>query len=76
MDGALFQEKVTIGKGQHINETLYVKNDALEDSTIKEAFEHALSDICSGLLPLGGGTNRGNGIFTGTLYQEGASKLS
>ena len=76
MDGALFQEKVTIGKGQHSNETLYVKNDALEDSTIKEAFEHALSDICSGLLPLGGGTNRGNGIFTGTLYQEGASKLS
>lgn len=73
MDGALFQEKVTLGKGKHINETLYVNNDALSDTIIKEAFEHALSDICTGMLPLGGGTNRGNGIFTGTLHKEGTS---
>ena len=73
MDGALFQEKATIGKGQHIREILYVNYDALQDNTIKEAFEHALSDICTGMLPLGGGTNRGNGIFTGTLYKESTS---
>ena len=73
MDGALFQEKVTLGKGKHIIETLYVNNDALSDTIIKEAFEHALSDICTGMLPLGGGTNRGNGIFTGTLHKEGTS---
>ena len=73
MDGALFQEKVTLGKGKHIIETLYVNNDALSDTIIKEAFEHALSDICTGMLPLGGGTNRGNGIFTGALHKEGTS---
>ena len=73
MDGALFQERVTLGKGKHIIETLYVNNDALSDTIIKEAFEHALSDICTGMLPLGGGTNRGNGIFTGTLHKEGTS---
>ena len=76
MDGALFQEKVTIGKGQHVRETLYVKSEALQDKTVKEAFEHALSDICSGLLPLGGGVNRGNGIFTGTLYKQETSNQS
>ena len=73
MDGALFQEKATLGKGQHIREILYVNYEALRDNTIKEAFEHALSDICTGMLPLGGGTNRGNGIFTGTLYKESTS---
>lgn len=73
MDGALFQEKATIGKGQHIREILYVNYEALQDNTIKDAFEHALSDICTGMLPLGGGTNRGNGIFTGTLYKESTS---
>lgn len=31
------------------------------------AFEKALNDICTGLLPLGGGVNRGHGIFTGKL---------
>lgn len=76
MDGALFQEKATIGKGQHIREILYVNYEALQDNTIKDAFEHALSDICTGMLPLGGGTNRGNGIFTGTLYKEGTSNQS
>lgn len=36
-----------------------VKEDALK------AFNLALNDLCNGLLPLGGGVNRGNGIFNG-----------
>lgn len=75
MDGALFQEKVTFGQGQTIRETIFVKDEAIQDTKIKEAFEKSLSDICSGMLPLGGGTNRGNGIFTGTFQVEDKNKL-
>lgn len=32
-----------------------------------EAFRQALDDLAGGLLPLGGGVNRGNGFFTGTV---------
>ncbi len=70
MDGALFQEKATCAKGQTIREVIYVKTDAFKATLVKEAFEKALADLCNGLLPLGGGTNRGNGIFTGTYEVE------
>ncbi len=72
MDGALFQEKVTWAKGQTIREVIYVKDEALEnDPDIKAAFEAALRDICLGRLALGGGTNRGHGIFHGTIESRG-----
>ena len=35
---------------------------------IIEAFENALKDICKGLLPLGGMTTKGHGIFIGKLF--------
>ena len=69
-DGALFQEKVSNAKGQEIVEDILVAKKALADPTIKEAFEKALNDICTGMLPLGGSTNRGNGTFTGTLTRK------
>ena len=70
IDGALFQEKVAMANDQQLCEEIFVRKEALEDDTTKKAFEQALRDICNGLLPLGGGTNRGNGIFTGTMKIE------
>ena len=82
-DGALFTEKTTYGKDKKY--TLEIILDAaafdkviIEDanienpkSIIKESLKDALMDICNGMLPLGGGVNRGNGIFNGDLYIDG-----
>ena len=47
---------------------IYVKKSAFEGNVnVREAFENALDDICTGMLPLGGSTMRGHGCFTGTL---------
>lgn len=70
MDGALFQEKVIYDKGTEYTFDIYVENSALADDDIEKAFEQSLHDICTGLLPLGGITNRGNGIFTGTATKD------
>lgn len=72
IDGALFSEKTIYGKHEYTT-TLYVNKDVLT-GTIKEAFEDALKDLCTGMLPLGGGVNRGNGIFTGALLIDGEDK--
>lgn len=70
MDGALFQEKVVYGKGNEYTLNIYVEDNALADKDVEKAFEQSLRDICTGLLPLGGITNRGNGIFTGTATKN------
>lgn len=70
MDGALFTEKTTYGKGHQFKLEILAKKEALENKTVCEAFEEAMKDICKGLLPLGGGVNRGNGVFTGCLIKE------
>lgn len=70
MDGALFQEKVVYGKGNEYTLNIYVEDSALADEDVEKAFEQSLRDICAGLLPLGGITNRGNGIFTGTVTKD------
>lgn len=71
MDGALFSEKTTYvtEKEKLFEMTLLVRKEALDkkDKKVEQALEAALQDICKGMLPLGGGVNRGNGIFTGTL---------
>ncbi len=71
IDGALFQEK-TIAKNEDDDwyeiEILLEKN--IENKYIK-AFESALIDICNGLLPLGGMTTKGHGVFCGNLYIDG-----
>ena len=70
MDGALFQEKVIYDKDTEYTFDIYVENSAIADDDIKKAFVQSLRDICTGLLPLGGITNRGNGIFTGTATKD------
>lgn len=71
IDGALFSEKTTYGRGQEFTLTIFAKESALKDKTIKDSFEAAMIDICKGLLPLGGGVNRGNGVFKGSLTKNG-----
>ena len=67
--GHLFTEKVTHRPNQSFKEVLYVNAEVLRDDDIKAALERSLQDICDGLLPLGGGTNRGHGIFTGSIIK-------
>ncbi len=68
IDGALFQEKtVARDKDSYIIEIL------LENSIEKiyiDAFENALKDIATGMLPLGGATTKGHGVFCGELKRD------
>ncbi|MDP3461682.1 MAG: RAMP superfamily CRISPR-associated protein [Bacteroidales bacterium] len=73
LSGALFNEEVVYGNKETITLEIRVKKDTIdnENGTIIKSFVNALSDICNGLLPLGGGTMRGHGIFTGKLIKNG-----
>ncbi|MEA3228711.1 MAG: RAMP superfamily CRISPR-associated protein [Campylobacterota bacterium] len=67
-DGALFQEKTIAQKDMYSIEILLhvdIKDDELQ------AFEEALVDITTGMLPLGGMTTKGHGAFMGTLLKNG-----
>ncbi len=61
IDGALFQEK-TIADDKEYRIEILLKNI---DAEYVEAFESSLDDICSGMLPLGGATTKGHGVFSG-----------
>lgn len=69
IDGHLFTEKVAHRPDVVIKEVLYVNTEVLKDKDIKDALERSLQDICDGLLPLGGGTERGHGIFIGSIIK-------
>lgn len=75
MDGALFSEKVTDGKGLSFTTTITVVNDGQkkdkEYSDCVSAFEEAMKDIDNGTLPLGGGSGRGHGIFKCEIKKNG-----
>ncbi len=71
IDGALFNEETLYAKGQSFNLKLIVNNDTFKDEAVQTAFENTLRDLCSGMLPLGGGVNRGNGCFEGTIKRNG-----
>lgn len=60
--GALFTEQVDDAGGEIVLR-IRVFSEALSDATVKSAFEAALEDVRRGRLPLGGGVNRGNGVF-------------
>jgi len=62
MDGALFQEK-TVASDETFEVEILVEKGV--DETAIKAFEKTLDDICSGMLPLGGATTKGHGVFTG-----------
>lgn len=70
IDGALFSEKVTDGSGSSYDLLIMVNKKAFKTENVRESFESALDDICNGMLPLGGGVNRGNGVFSGTKIVE------
>lgn len=70
IDGALFTEKVTYGEGEGWSIELLVNSQSIEENVMM-AFELALDDICKGMLPLGGGVNRGHGTFTGEILKNG-----
>ncbi|MDE6668212.1 MAG: CRISPR-associated protein [Muribaculaceae bacterium] len=86
VSGALFSEKVTYGGGQNFELTISVDCEGVErvcdkqaetkgqTNKVFEALKCALEDICGGMLPLGGGVNRGHGVFTGTLKIEKEEK--
>ncbi len=82
VSGALFSEKVTYGSGKEFELTILadcegvkkVCGDAQQADKVFEALTCALQDICDGMLPLGGGVNRGHGVFTGTLNIEKEEK--
>jgi CRISPR/Cas system CMR subunit Cmr4 (Cas7 group RAMP superfamily) len=76
MDGALFSEKVSYKADNKISFSLYVqKYQADESNHIEEAIEHTLTDLCKGLLPLGGMTTKGNGIFVGKYSKNNELKF-
>ena len=68
LDGALFSEKVsTLVEGETFEFTVYLDYNQVD--TIQKAFEETLEDVCRGLLPLGGMTTKGHGIFTGKVLK-------
>jgi len=70
IDGALFSEEVIWGDNETYELNIKVHKEALNNDTIKEALELALKDITTGMLPLGGGVNRGHGCFSGELFKN------
>lgn len=70
IEGALFSEKVIEGNHMRFSLKVDVRSEAYGERLVQEAFELALKDLCSGYLPLGGGVNRGNGCFYGTLWRN------
>lgn len=66
IDGALFSEKAVTTQIPIVLD-FYVSKDALDhdDANIKKAFQATLDDVTKGILPLGGRTTKGHGVFTG-----------
>ncbi len=64
MDGALFSEKVS--RKEELVLDIYVEKNKYMEHVVP-ALKKALFDIAHGLLPLGGMTTKGHGMFTGTL---------
>jgi hypothetical protein len=71
MDGALFAEKVCTRRGVIVQLALLVERDAFAAPLVQEAFEAALKDMATGMLPLGGGVMRGHGCFQGSITRNG-----
>ncbi len=70
IDGALFQEKTIADDGDSY-ELEILLHKSLEGSKAQKAFEAALKDITTGMLPLGGATTKGHGVFSGSITKDG-----
>jgi len=68
IDGALFQEKTATTQEEFTIEILLEKG---VEQKAKEAFEKALLDVATGMLPLGGATTKGHGVFSGEVFKNG-----
>lgn len=71
LDGALFQEKPTFAQGEIFEIEILVNNAVVTEASVIESLEAALCDIVACRLPLGGGVNRGNGMFKGKVTKNG-----
>jgi len=71
IDGALFQEKTIADSREYEIEILLENLENSVKDEYREAFESALKDITTGMLPLGGMTTKGHGIFSGEVYRDG-----
>jgi len=71
--GALFSEKVVSTGKEPVRVELDIPRIDYKrmDNSVIRAFEMALKDIATGLLPLGGSVMKGHGCFTGTLTRDG-----
>jgi len=63
----LFQEKTIADDNEY---TIEILLDDVENS-FSEPFELALKDITTGMLPLGGATMKGHGVFNGKVFKNG-----
>ena len=68
IDSALFNEKTVADDGEHYTIEILVSTE-VKDKEL-EAFECALKDIVTGMLPLGGATTKGHGVFCGTILKN------
>jgi CRISPR/Cas system CMR subunit Cmr4 (Cas7 group RAMP superfamily) len=75
IDGALFQEKTVADNKSLKDDERYYEIEILLEKTIQgdelKAFENSLDDICNGMLPLGGATTKGHGVFSGKVLKDG-----
>jgi hypothetical protein len=75
IQGALFSEKVSNLLVDELHLSIHVKDNNYSNNVVL-SFEETLIDICKGLLPLGGMTTKGNGIFTGILFKNGKEEFN
>jgi CRISPR/Cas system CSM-associated protein Csm3 (group 7 of RAMP superfamily) len=68
LEGALFSEKVSYLQKGFLKIDVFLEDNVSAEYT--QVFEDTLLDICKGLLPLGGMTTKGHGIFTGSLLKN------
>jgi len=69
IESALFNEKSVAGV-ETFSIDILLDTKGLDESSQK-AFEMALKDITSGMLPLGGATTKGHGVFSGEVRKNG-----
>lgn len=69
IDGALFQEKTVARDDDSYTIKILVENTI--EQIYLDAFENALKDIVTGMLPLGGSTTKGHGVFSGKVLKDG-----
>lgn len=71
IDGALFQEKTVAKNGANDWYEIEILLEKSVQGDELKAFETALKDIATGMLPLGGATTKGHGVFIGTVLRDG-----